>query len=53
MKNLIFTPLINKIEIIDISNISPVPKSGCSIINPNTDKAIINNGIIPLKLLFK
>ena len=38
IKNFIFTPAINKSEIMDITNITPVPKSGCNIIKKKNNK---------------
>ena len=49
------TPAMKRIAIIDITSITPVPKSGWSMINPNISISIRRTGMtgfIPLYILF-
>ena len=52
IKNFILTPAINNKANILIIIIIPVPKSGCSMIKPNTSANTSNIGITPSLILF-
>ena len=46
-KNFILTPAINSKAIMAITKITPVPRSGCNMINPKKSKVILKIGKTP------